>query len=305
MGCCVTHIGIINEFPYEDIDEFNKLKNEINYILNNKENINHSDNKELLELINKISIKIAKCQEVLENLKTKRRINPEIINEIIQGIKTNIKELKEYNIFLNNQIKINKNVIQIKEILEEEIKPKKIVNGKTKLIIKDISINNNKLKYKNNLNLNQIKPIYYKKFVRRNKNKFNKTISPMNSNRQYLLTDFNCFNNLDNGKFNKTVNLYDKNMVSMYDDENKINIIFELENGKKIAIDNYKNDTFLNAINKLGEKVDTYNNIENMIVMDGNNDITDKIIKGEIISEFQLNDYHLINITLKTNKKES
>ena len=110
---------------------------------------------------------------------------------------------------------------------------------------------------------------------------------------------------MDNGKFNKTVNLYDKNMVSMYDDENKINIIFELENGKKIAIDNYKNDTFLNAINKLGEKVDTYNNIENMIVMDGNNDITDKIIKGEIISEFQLNDYHLINITLKTNKKES
>jgi len=305
MGCCVTHVGIINEFPYEDIDEFNKLKNEINYILNNKENINHSDNKELLELINKISIKIAKCQEVLENLKTKRRINPEIINEIIQGIKTNIKELKEYNIFLNNQIKINKNVIQLKEILEEEIKPKEIVNGKTKLIIKDKSINNNKLKYKNNLNLNQIKPIYYKKFVRRNKNNINKTISPMNSNKQYLLTDFNCFNNLNNSIFHKTVNLYDKNMISIYDDENKINIIFELENGKKIAIDNYKNDTFLNAINKLGEKVDTYNNIENMIVMDGNNDITDKIIKGEIISEFQLNDYHLINITLKTNKKES
>ena len=305
MGCCLTHIRIINEFPYEDIDGFNKLKNEINYILNNKENINHSDNKELLELINKISIKIAKCQEIIENLKTKRRINPEIINEIIQGIKTNVKELKEYNIFLNNQIKINKNVIKIKEILEEEIKPKEIVNGKTKLIIKDKSINNNKLKYKNNLNLNQIKPIYYKKFVRRNKNNFNKTINPMNSNKQYLLTNFNCFNNLNNGIFHKTVNLYDKNMISMYDYENKINIIFELENGKKIAIDNYKNDTFLNAINKLGEKVDTYNNIENMIVMDGNNDITDKIIKGEIISEFQLNDYHLINITLKTNKKES
>ena len=29
MGCCVTHIGVLNEFPYEEIEEFNKLKIEI------------------------------------------------------------------------------------------------------------------------------------------------------------------------------------------------------------------------------------------------------------------------------------
>ena len=210
MGCCITRNRIIYDFPYEEIDEFNKLKTEINQILNNKDKINHTDNNELLELINKISIKIATCQEVIENLKIKRRTNPQLINETIEGVNTNIKELKEYNYFLNNKVKENKNEINVK-IIKEEINIKET---------KDIK-NGQNLKTKNNVSLNPIKPIYYKKCIEKNKNcrSYNKIIKP----RKRYLTDSNCNFN-DSSKFNKNENLYDNNLTSVYNEENNVKI---------------------------------------------------------------------------------
>ena len=73
MGCCVTRIGVLNEFPYQEIEEFNKLKIEIVQILNSKEDMNYEDNNQILELINKINIKIARAEELLDNFKIKKR----------------------------------------------------------------------------------------------------------------------------------------------------------------------------------------------------------------------------------------
>ncbi len=46
-----------------------------------------------------------------------------------------------------------------------------------------------------------------------------------------------------------------------------------------------------------------YNNIDNMIILDGNNNITDRVKNEEIISNFGFNDYHFIQIKLLTNKQ--
>ena len=77
-----------------------------------------------------------------------------------------------------------------------------------------------------------------------------------------------------------------------------INIIFELQNGKKVVIQIKKNDKFLTAIEKLGEKEEDLKDIESMILLDGEKDITDKVKNGENISSFRFNDYHLIQVKL-------
>jgi len=92
-------------------------------------------------------------------------------------------------------------------------------------------------------------------------------------------------------------------IITSSDDKNKINIIFIFENGKNITIQSEKDDKFLNALNKLGKKVNEYNNIDNMIILDGNNNITDRVKNEEIISNFGFNDYHFIQIKLLTNKQ--
>ena len=60
-------------------------------------------------------------------------------------------------------------------------------------------------------------------------------------------------------------------------------------------------DTFLQALNKLGEIETAYNNIDNIIILDGNNDITDRVKNGENICDFGFNDYHFIQLKLITN----
>ena len=299
MGCCVSHNGTINDIPFEEIDSFNKLKVDINQILNNKNNIDQTNNNILLNLINKISIKIVKCEEVIETLKYKKKINPKIINELIDGVKINIKELKEYNIYLNNQVKKNKAEINQTEGINEIIKQKENIKEEIKI---NKNINNGKLKCKNNLNLNEYQPIYFKKYARRNKTKeiFSKSID--NNSKIYSKSHCITYNNLNNNILKKT-NVFDSNVITSYDDKNKINIIFIFENGKKFSIQSEKDDKFLNALNKLGKKVNEYNNIDNMIILDGNNNITDRVKNEELISNFGFNDYHFIQIKLLTNKQ--
>ena len=299
MGCCVTRIGVLNEFPFEETDEFNKLKIEIVQILNNKDDMNYEDNIQLLELINKINIKIAKCEEIIENLKFKRRIKPKIIREIVQGININIKDLKDYNIFLNNQIKKNKNKMKQKEINEEEKQQKQV-----KIVTEEKTLNNNKNKniiFKSQNTIN-IKPIYYKKNIKTCKyselfKKNRSTLKKYEKNKISKSYDENIFNHKNN--------LLTKNSLLKYDDEKeKINIVFILDDGSKLTIENDKKDQFLNAINKLGEKNGEYNNIKDMIIIDVNDEITDRIKKGETISEFRFKDYQPIKIKLIKNKKE-
>ena len=57
MGCCGNLNKNHNEIPYEQIDEFNKLKKEIDGIITNNENQYRKDSDKLLELLNKTPVK--------------------------------------------------------------------------------------------------------------------------------------------------------------------------------------------------------------------------------------------------------
>ena len=250
MGCCVTRIGILNEFPYEEIEDFNKLKIEIVQILNSKEDMNYEDNNQILELINKINIKIAKSEELLDNVKIKKRNKSQTIKELIQEVKTDIKDLEEYNKFLNSQIKKNKNEINLKSTFKKEKENKQIeiiteentLNNKDDDDIKD---NNNKLKSKKELNG---KPIYYKKTII--KSKYSEIFK---KNKKYTKTE-NCSNSIiyNRNKGNIINNSFVKNKTSIStinDDKNKINIYFILEDGNKITKNIDIKDKFINLIN--------------------------------------------------------
>ena len=301
MGCCVNENGSINDIPFESIEEFNKLKAEIDRILDNKNNIDQTNNKILLDLINDNSIKIAKCEEVLEHLKTKKKTNPKIITEIIEGLKINIKELKEYNTNLNEQVKKNKTIIQ-------ELENTNQLSESPQMIIQE-EINTDKgkksyspLKRKNDLIIKDEQPLYFKKFIKRNKksDKFNKSTN--NCTKSYINSNSHLtYYNYSNKKNNNGISINNSNVITLYDEKNKINIIFVLENGKKRSIQVDIKDTFLNALNKLGEKENEYNNIDNIIVLDGTDDITDRVKDEEIICDFGFNDYHFIQLKLVTN----
>ena len=302
MGCCVTRIGVLNEFPFEEIEEFNRLKIEIVQILNNKEDINYEDNNQILELINRINIKIAKSEEIIDNLKNKKRLKPQTqtIREIIQGIKSNIKELEEYNKFLNFQIKKNKNDINIKSTLKKDIKQKQIeiiteensLNNKS-----DDNINNdNQLKSKKDLNT---KPIYYKKTI------INSKYSGIfNKNKKYIKTNNNSSSiiynrNKGNNSINNNIFKNKTSISTLNEEKNKININFILEDGNIIALITDIKDKFINLINKLGEENEEYNNIEKMIILDGNDDITNRVKNQEIICDFGFEDNHFIKLKIK------
>jgi len=199
-------------------------------------------------------------------------------------------------IYLNNQIKKNKNEIQLKEAINDENLnnelPKDentLLRGKKKIM--DINNNEELEKGNNDTKFSNFDQIYFKKYIRRNKrsDKFNKTTFTHKYNNSNIIS----YNSLDND------NYYTNNHLSTtINEKNKINIIFVLENGKKITIQNEAKDKFIDAITKLGEIEKEYNNLENMIILDKNNNITERVKNGEIISSFGFNDYYSIQIKL-------
>ena len=80
-----------------------------------------------------------------------------------------------------------------------------------------------------------------------------------------------------------------------------INIIFVLENGKKVDIQAEKNEYILDVVKKLGEKEEEYNNLDNILLFDDNEDITEKVKNGETVSSFGFNDYHCIQVKFGAN----
>ena len=295
MGCCVSNDSGFNDIPFEEIEEYNKLKSEINQILDNKDKINQTNNEELLETINKISILIARGEEAIGKMKPLKRIKSKFINEL-QEINSKINDLKEYSFTLNNQIKKNKNEIQLKEVINNENLNNELPKDENTLLRgnkKNMDINNNDEleKEKNDIKLSNFDKIYFKKYVRRNKrsDNFNKTTISRKNNNSHIIS----YNSLDND--NHYINNY---LSTTLNEKNKINIIFVLENGKKITIQNEAKDKFIDAITKLGEIEKEYNNLESMIILDKDNNITERVKNGEIISSFGFNDYHSIQIKL-------
>ena len=75
--------------------------------------------------------------------------------------------------------------------------------------------------------------------------------------------------------------------------------MFILENGFKLNFKVEKNEKLFNVIEKVVDKEDIYKNIENILIFDENNNITDRVMNGEIISSFGFKDQHNIHIKLK------
>ena len=153
MGCCVEN-NLFQELTIEEIEEYNKLISDINQILNNKRNIDLQNNEVLLELINKISVKISNCEEIIEKIKLKR-FNSKIFGDTYQVLNNNINNLNRYNKFLNDTIIKNR-----KEILGKESTFLKGSGSKT-----IISFNDSELKSNRNIFLNTF--VYQKKLIQR------------------------------------------------------------------------------------------------------------------------------------------
>ena len=120
MGCCPCISQRLGEILRVEIDDLNKLEAEIVSILDNKDNVDQTNNNSLIELINKISVIIARREEIEEqiNLKQKRFKNL-FEREKLFFPDSKINELKQYNTFLNNLINDNKkkNQKDIKKVL--------------------------------------------------------------------------------------------------------------------------------------------------------------------------------------------
>ena len=87
----------------------------------------------------------------------------------------------------------------------------------------------------------------------------------------------------------------------MEGENNMISLIFILENGNKIDLKTDKNEKLQNVVEKVVENEEEYNNLEKLSIFDGDNEITDRVKNGEIISSFGFNEEHIIQIKLKEN----
>ena len=309
MGCCGNLDKNHYEMPYEQIEEFNQLKAEIDGIITNNENPYRKDSNKLLELLNKTSVKISEYEEELDNLKNKKNIDKNVPDDFIKGLNSDIKELKDYYLILDNlikendnenkSIKLNLNEIQKEVAIKEEVtlsnRDKKNNDNLRNINIQNIA----KINEQKDLNINNTDNIYFKKYVRRNKRSdiFKKKSS---QNRAFPQADLFGFPQPENFNFLSNDNeLINKDEITTSEVINNIiNIIFVLQNGKKVGIQIKKNDKFLAAIEKLGEKEEDLKDIENLILLDGEEDITDKVKNGENISSFGFNDYHFIQVKL-------
>ena len=278
MGCCAASSKFQLEVPFERMEEYEKLKLEIEQFLSSKDP-NAKSNKNLIsKLLKKSSNQISKYENELSRLKLNQSKN-EINDDLIESITQDIKVLKDYNTLLNNLMKENENIDgnnQSKEIINEN----------------EIIINNNEdeddenienLKNIKNINNKENSDVYFKKSIRRNKKGV--------LNQKYNLNNMNNYESENN----KNIEMIDTN-DNLNLNNNIINIIFEFDNGEKVEIHVKKDEKFMDVINRLSEDKTDLKNLENIQVFDGKNNIKEKIIQGEKVENFNLNDFHVIQI---------
>ena len=103
MGCfCENKNEIkIDSFPFEKAKEYNLLKPELNQIILDPSNINRKNENKLLELLNKTSNIMSEFERVVNDYKS----NNENFNyDMLNGLKNDIKDLREYKYILNTMI---------------------------------------------------------------------------------------------------------------------------------------------------------------------------------------------------------
>ena len=306
----------LNDLIKESDDNEIVNNNDIN--ANDKNNINNSEKKFENGIFDQIQNEV------------KNDFENEIINEEINvsnnDIKNNDNEETNNLRNINNKNIINNNINNeennIDNYLENEFETGYKNNTKSNFQdetendfqehlnnINNINDNNEKAEdnyLNNNINdnseENSNKEIYFKKSIRRNKKS---AILNRKSNPQKDFSEVNYFLNHEMEKKkhlnNNNINIRNEKVFENYLNEegNIIDLVFILENGFKLNFKVEKNEKLFNVIEKVVDKEDIYKNIENILIFDENNNITDRVMNGEIISSFGFKDQHNIHIKLK------
>ena len=280
MGCCGPKDKNSDDFPYEKVEEFNKLKSEINQIIIDKDHQDRKNVNKLFELFNKTSNKISEYENEIKKLKNQKQ---NLNNDLLKGLNEDIKQLRDYNHTLNNLIKesedneIVKKTDQKNEIgnnLQNEIE-----NGK-KITEKDIIIDevkNSDLNIEDNGNIKILKNFNNKKNNLENFLEDDFENGARHNFENATDNDFQIeFNNDDNGK-----------------KENSRDLINGLNNEQLSSINNNNNDN--------NENINNLNNFSQSGEIKDEKD--DKIYYKKSVRRNKKSD--ILNKKSKTNSQKS
>ena len=294
MGCCGSNTKLQTELALKHLEKYSKLKSKLEQFLFKEDPKERMNPKKLFDIVIKSSNEISDYEKELNKLKINKLNNINISDELIEAIEEDINKLNEYHKILRELLANSDKVDNNKEnkIINEKIN----INNKEDSSILSSEINNKK------------ENIYFKKYIRRNKkgilnkNKKNDNIfsdyKGITQARLNFISNYEFFDDEENNKKNDLLKTTDNLPLDLNNED--LNLIFELDDGKKTLIHAKPEEKFLNVIKRLSEKeknCDT--NIENLKFFDEDKDISDKIINGEIIKDFNLTDFHLIQVKFK------
>ena len=286
MGCCGSKSKLQIEIPFEKVEKYKNLKLRIEQFLSSKDPKDRMDSNKILDLLIKTSNEISEYEEELKKLQRSKTKGLNINDELIEGINKDIKVLKDYHLILNNLLKESDYLLDNQfnvNLNEDNLKSNKNLNE-----IKDdssiLSSEKNIIKKENML--------YFKKYIRRNK----KNILNNNKYNNLRLNFLNNYENTNEDDKNNEFILTSENIP--LDINSDLNLIFELESGKKLLLHAKKEEKFLNIIKKLSEKENGYDNFENLRFYDEEKDITENILNGDKIKDLGLIDFHLIQVKI-------
>ena len=292
MGCCGSNVKYQTEIPFEKVEKYSKLKIKLEQFLSNENTKEKKDKKILSDLIIETLNEITEYELELDKLKKSKQQNINVSEELIEGISDDINKLKDYHIALKNLLtncdKINNENINIDNDNKDD----------SSILSSDI---NNKKEKEN---------IYFKKYIRRNKQGvLNKNKQRNKKNDIYIYNKYKGitharlnfiknYENIDENDNKNGILLTSENLP--LDSKNEdLNLIFEIDGIKKTLLHAKPEEKFLDVIKRLREKDKNCDNIENLKFYDEDKDISDKIISGEIVKDFNLTDFHSIQVKFK------
>ena len=280
MGCCAQNAKFQMELPFEKMEEYDKLKMEVEEFLSSKDLKDKKNKNKILDFSKKLSNQISKYEKDLLKLKRDNTKNENISDELIEGMNQDIKILKDYQTTLNNLLKETE-----KKNSNEGLVINQIIINNSSDEENNLKSNNEHIDDENNMD-KESSEIYFKKCIRRNKKGI--------LNQKYNIKENNIMSNDETDKKIECTDTKD-NQLLYQNSVNNINIIFEFENGKKIGLQANKEEKLKDVIGKL-EESGIGDMLDNYQFFDGNNNIKDKIISGEKVGNFNLNDFHVIKI---------
>lgn len=291
MGCCGSKSKLQVEIPYEKVEKYKNLKLRIEQFLSNTDPKERMDSNKILDLLIKTSNEISDYEDELKKLKRSQSKNMNVSDELIEGISQDIKVLKDYHQILNNSLKESEYYFdnQINENINEE----KLRNNNNNL--NDIKNKDDSSILSSEKHVKKENLLYYRKYIRRNK-KRNANNNRYNEVNDLRLNFFNQYEITNEDDKNNDFILTSENIP--LDINNDLNLIFELESGKKLLLHANQEEKFLNVVKRLSEKEEGYDNLKNLRFYDEEKDISENIANGDKIKDFGLTDFHLIQVKI-------